>query len=71
MLGPVDKREAALNLVAYLGKLGASGDLKVAYQQAEAALIRDPHAPVAGWAAIERLIRGRGKQGFAGHSRRH
>ena len=50
---PIDTREAALDLIGFLAKLGANGDLKVAYLQAEAHLIRDPLAPVAGWAALE------------------
>ena len=53
---PVDTREAALDLVAFLGKLGANGDLKVAYLHREAQLIRDPLAPVPGWNALGDLF---------------
>ena len=42
-----------------MGKLGASGDLKVAYVNAEAQLIKDPLAPVAGWTALGRPVRTR------------
>ena len=61
---PIDTREAALDLIAFLGKLGASGDLKIAYLQAEAQLIRDPLAPVAGWTALGGLFGQDGKQGI-------
>ena len=61
---PIDTREAALDLIEFLGKLGASGDLKVAYLQGEAQLIRDPLAPVAGWNAIGNLFKQEGKQGI-------
>ena len=61
---PIDTREAALDLIAFLGKLGASDDLKTAYLQAEAQLIRDPLAPVAGWTAIGGLFGQDGKQGI-------
>ena len=61
---PIDTREAALDLITFLGKLGASNDLKTAYLQAEAHLIRDPLAPVAGWTAIGGLFGQDGKQGI-------
>ena len=61
---PISTREQALDLVAYLQTLGASGDLRVAYEQAEAALIRNPDAPVAGWTAIESLFGAHAKQGI-------
>jgi hypothetical protein len=61
---PIDTREQALDLIGFLGKLGAIGDLKVAYLQAEAQLIRDPLAPVAGWGAIETLFKVQGKVGI-------
>ena len=61
---PIDTREQALDLVSFLGKLGANADLKVAYLQAEAQLIRDPLAPVAGWPAIAGLFGNDGKQGI-------
>ena len=61
---PIDTREAALDLIAFLGKLGASGDLKTAYLQAEAQLARDPLAPVAFWPAIGGLFGQDGKQGI-------
>ena len=61
---PIDTREAALDLITFLGKLGASNDLKTAYLQAEAHLIRDPLAPVAGWTAIAGLFGQDGKQGI-------
>ena len=51
---PIDTREQALDLVSFLGKLGANADLKVAYLQAEAQLIRDPFSKkVAGWRSLE------------------
>ena len=61
---PIDTREQALDLVAFLAKLGASGDLKLAYLQAETQLARDPLAPVAGWNAIANLFKTDGKQGI-------
>ena len=61
---PIDTREAALDLIAFLARLGASGDLRVAYLQGEAQLIRDPFAPVAGWNAIGGLFGQDGKQGI-------
>ena len=61
---PIDTREAALDLITFLGKLGASGDLRVAYLQAEAQLARDPLAPVAFWPAIGGLFGQEGKQGI-------
>ena len=61
---PIDTREAALNLIAFLAKLGASSDLKLAYLQGEAQLIRDPLAPIAGWNAIGGLFGQDGKQGI-------
>ena len=61
---PVDTREAALDLIAFLGKLGASGDLKVAYLHREAQLIRDPLAPVPGWNALGGIFSQDGKQGI-------
>ena len=60
---PIDTREAALDLIEFLAKLGAGGDLRVAYLQGEAQLIRDPLAPVAGWTAIGGLFGQDGKQG--------
>ena len=51
---PIDTREQALDLVAFLKKVGANDDLKVAYLQAEAQLIRDPFSKkVAGWRSLE------------------
>ena len=61
---PIDTREAALDLIEFLGKLGASNDLKLAYLQAEAQLIRDPLAPVAGWPAIGGLFGNDGRKGI-------
>ena len=61
---PLDTREQALDLIAFLGKLGADSDLKFAYLQGEAQLIRDPLAPVAGWSAIGNLFKNDGKQGI-------
>ena len=54
---PIDTREAALDLIEFLGKLGASGDLRVAYLHGEGQLIRDPFSKkVASWNAIEELF---------------
>ena len=61
---PIDTREQALDLVAFLGKLGANADLKVAYLQAEAQLIRDPLAPVCRLAALAGLFGNDGMQGI-------
>jgi hypothetical protein len=61
---PVDTREMALDLVAFLGKVGASNDLKVAYLHGESQLIRDPLAPVAGWTALTNLFGSDGKLGI-------
>ena len=61
---PIDTREAALDLITFLAKLGANGDLRVAYLQGEAQLIRDPLAPVAGWTAVGGLFGQDGKQGI-------
>ena len=61
---PIDTREQALDLIAFLAKLGASGDLKLAYLQGEAQLARDPLSPVAGWNAIGTLFKNDGKQGI-------
>ena len=61
---PIDTREAALDLIGFLAKLGANGDLKVVYLQAEAHLIRDPLAPVAGWTALSGLFGNDGKLGI-------
>ena len=61
---PIDTREQALDLVAFLKKVGADANLQVAYLQAEAQLIRDPLAPVAGWPAIAGLFGNDGKQGI-------
>ena len=61
---PIDTREAALDLITFLAKLGANGDLGVAYLQGEAQLIRDPLAPVAGWTAVGGLFGQDGKQGI-------
>ena len=61
---PIDTREAALDLIEFLGKLGANNDLKLTYLQAEAQLIRDPLAPVAGWPATSAAcIRKRRQEG--------
>ena len=54
---PIDTREAALDLITFLGKLGASSDLKTAYLQAEAQLIRDPLCACRGLERHRRLIR--------------
>ena len=61
---PIDTREQALDLVAFLGKLGANEDLKVAYLQAEAQLIRDPLALVSSWPALAGLFGNDGMQGI-------
>src|SRR4029077_6852771 len=62
---PVDVPEQAHDLMKCMAKLGASGDLKVAYVNAEAQLIKDPLAPVAGWSALGGLFRAGGKEGRA------
>jgi len=60
---PIDVPEQAHDLIKFMGKLGASGDLKVAYVNAQAQLIKDPLAPVAGWTALGGLFGADGKQG--------
>ncbi len=61
---PIDTREQAFDLIEFLGKLGADNDLKLAYLQGEAQLIRDPLASVASWPAIANLFKNDGKQGI-------
>ena len=60
---PVDTPDIALDLVAFLGRLGADADLKVAYLQADRALAHNPDAPVSGWKAIEQTF---GPEGMYG-----
>ena len=61
---PIDSAEHALNLIAFLGRLGASADLKIAYLRGEAALARAQNAKVAGWSAIEETFGVQGKIGI-------
>ena len=53
---PIDSNDHALDLIAFLGRLGADPDLKVAYLQGETALAHNPDAPIAGWRAIEETL---------------
>ena len=61
---PIDSSDHALDLIAFLGKLGADNDLKVAYLQAETALAHNPDAPVSGWRAIEETFGPEGMRGI-------
>ena len=62
---PIDTREQALDLVEFLVKLGASGDLKVAYLHGEAQLIRDPFSKkIASWNAMEESFGVHAKDGI-------
>ena len=61
---PVDTADIALDLVAFLGRLGADPDLKVAYLQAERALAHNPDAPVSGWKALEETFGPEGMYGI-------
>ena len=61
---PIDSSDHALDLIAFLGKLGADSDLKVAYLQAETALAHNPDAPVSGWRAIEETFGPEGMRGI-------
>ena len=62
---PIDTREQALDLIEFLGKLGASGDLKVAYLHGEAQLIRDPFSKkIASWNAMEESFGVHAKDGI-------
>lgn len=53
---PIDSAITAGDLLTFLGKLGAKRELGVAFLHAEAALERNPAAPVPGWSAIETLF---------------
>jgi hypothetical protein len=61
---PVDTPEIALDLVEFLGRLGANSDLKLAYLQAERALAHNPDAAVPGWRAIEETFGQNGMYGI-------
>ena len=61
---PIDSEETAKALLVYLGGLGATNDLAVAFMHAETALERTPQAPVAGWGAIETLFGPQAKVGL-------
>ena len=54
---PIDTREAAFDLITFLGKLGASNDLKSRLSAGRGALIRDPLAPDRRLARHRRHIR--------------
>ena len=56
---PIDTPELALDLIAFLGKLGANADLKVAYLHGEACLARGQNDKVAGWDGGRRDVRRR------------
>lgn len=61
---PIDSEETAKALLVYLGGLGATNDLAVAFMHAETALERNPQAPVPGWGAIETLFGPQAKVGI-------
>ena len=61
---PIDAADHALDLIAFLGRLGADADLKSAYLQGETALAHNPDAPIAGWKAIEETFGPEGMRGI-------
>jgi hypothetical protein len=61
---PIDTPELALDLIAFLGRLGANADLKVAYLHGEAAMARGQQQKVAGWPAVEETFGVDAKQGI-------
>lgn len=58
---PVDSAATAGDLLAFCVRLGAGRNLGVAFEQAEAALERNPDAPVPGWGMLETLFGPQGK----------
>ena len=53
---PIEDEFSANLLIEFLTKIGASKDLKVAFDNAAAALERNPTAPIPGWGSIETLF---------------
>jgi len=61
---PVDSSATVSELLTFLERLGAKKDLGVAFLHAEAALERNPTAPVPGWGALETLFSPQAKVGI-------
>ena len=61
---PIDDAFTAAELIAFLHTLGATKALDAAFSYAEAALDRNPAAPVPGWGAIETLFGPQAKVGI-------
>jgi hypothetical protein len=61
---PIEDSPTAGELLNFLGAMGASKDLGVAFLHAEAALERSSTAPVPGWGAIETLFGPQAKVGI-------
>ena len=61
---PIDSSDTVSELLTFLETLGAKKNLGVAFLHAEAALERNPTAPIPGWGAIETLFGAQAKVGI-------